>query len=121
RLETVIDQKLIYPLSETTVPEDHKPYLGQYLANYGPYQNAEFKAVSVNGFLMLDIPAQLMFERREPDARGVWKFVMDNNLGVSFVENDEGNVTGLRFQEYGSSAYMPKIQETPVADWILWR
>jgi len=119
RLETSIDQKLIHPRSEDTIPEDHKPCLGQYLANYGPFQNAEFKVVSVNGFLMLDIPTQLIFELREPDARGVWKFVYDNNLGVSFVEDDAGTVTGLRFLDYGSSAYMPKMEETPVADWIL--
>ena len=111
--------KLIHPRSEDTIPEDHKPCLGQYLANYGPFQNAEFKVVSVNGFLMLDIPTQLIFELREPDARGVWKFVYDNNLGVSFVEDDAGTVTGLRFLDYGSSAYMPKMEETPVADWIL--
>ncbi|MFB3785400.1 MAG: serine hydrolase domain-containing protein [bacterium] len=119
RLETVIDQKLIHPSGSGTIPKEQKPYLGNYLANYGPFQNAEFKVVSVNGFLMLDIPTQIIFELREPDSRGVWKFVLDGNMGISFVEDNTGTVTGLRFQEYGSTAYMPKIQETPVADWIL--
>ena len=117
RLEREIDRLLIHPGIEPEIPEEYQPYLGVYLANFGPHHNEEFTVLVLNGRLVLDIPSVFFFELKDPDSRGRWRFVSDNNVSVSFDRDDTGTVTGMRLYEPGHVYRLPKIQTTPVNDW----
>ncbi|MGD2295745.1 MAG: C69 family dipeptidase [Candidatus Aminicenantes bacterium] len=81
------------------VPELYKPYIGVYLANFGPYKNAEFGVKVQNNSLAVDIPGQGVVELKNPDEGGFWYFKISNRVAVSFVEIDEGAVSALKFHE----------------------
>ncbi|MFC2168755.1 hypothetical protein ACFLRW_07190, partial [Acidobacteriota bacterium] len=81
------------------VPEQFKPFLGTYLANFGPYKNAEFKVNVQNNSLAVDIPGQGIVELKEPDELGKRYFKVSNQVAVSFAEGDGGVVSTLEFHE----------------------
>lgn len=81
---------------EETVSDEFQKYVGIYSANFGPFQNAEFKILVQEGKLAIDVPGQDTYELREPNDEGVRKFVATSMAGVSFRENSEtGKVEAL--------------------------
>ncbi len=81
------------------VPEQFKPYVGSYIANFGPYQDAEFEIKVQNNSLAVDIPGQGVIELKDPDDEGKRYFKVSNRIAVSFVETGRGEVTALEFHE----------------------
>ena len=81
------------------VPEQFRPYIGTYLANFGPYKNAEFEVKVQNRTLAVDIPDQGVVELKDPDEEGRWYFKVSPRVAVSFVETASRGVTALRFHE----------------------
>ena len=51
------------------MPDEMKPLIGTYYANFGPFKNTPFQVV-FRWELRMDIPSQLVFELREPDKEG---------------------------------------------------
>jgi secernin len=95
---------------KTGVPEQFRPYIGTYIANFGPYQNAEFEVKVQNNSLAVDIPDQGSFELKEPDDEGKRYFKVSPRVAVSFVETKSGGVTALKFHEM---ALLPKKKAEP--------
>jgi secernin len=81
------------------VPEQFKPYVGIYVANFGPYQNAEFEVKVQNNSLAVEIPGQGVIELKDPDDAGRWYFKISSRIAVSFVETVKTEVTALKFHE----------------------
>jgi hypothetical protein len=81
------------------VPEQFKPFLGIYLANFGTYKDAEFKVTVQNNSLAVDIPVQGLVELKEPDEQGKRFFKVSNQVAVSFEEGEDGTVSTLKFHE----------------------
>jgi len=110
RLERVIDRALLHPGEELTeeVPDELRPFLGTYLANFGQFQNAEFKVLVQNGNLAVDVPGQLVFELKEPDAEGKRYFVLTAEIAVSFDRGEDRVVTGMKLYQAGMTFELPK-------------
>ena len=104
KLESRIDELLVHPeLQEinAAVREEYADYLGEYTANFGPFKNAAFTVTAQNGRLALDIPNQLVYELDDPDEDGLMRFSTSEEVAVSFVLDDNGNVTTLLLHQAG--------------------
>ena len=111
KLESKIDELLIHPeLKELNnhAREQYAKYLGSYTANFGLFQNTEFIVTIQNGGLAIDIPNQLAFELEEPDEEGKWHFKLTDEVAVSFILDDSGNVTAMRLHEAGYVFELPR-------------
>ncbi len=105
KLESKIDELIIHPeLKELNnqAREQYAKYLGSYTANFGPFRNTEFIVTVQNGGLAVDIPNQLVFELKEPDEEGKWRFKLIDEIMVSFKLDGNGNVTAMQLHEDGS-------------------
>ncbi|UCD74512.1 MAG: serine hydrolase [Phycisphaerales bacterium] len=111
RLEEEIDRFLINPdraEAVAEIPDDYRPYLGTYIANFGPYRDVDFTVVTRNGHLAVDVPGQLVFELEDPDDEGRWYFVMTRDVAISFDRDEDGAVTGMRLHQAGMEFELPK-------------
>jgi len=99
------------------IPDAYKPYVGTYVANFGPYKNAEFRVVIKNSRLAVDIPDQMVVELKEPDDEGLWYFSMTNTIAVSFERDSEGKAILLKFYQ---TAILPRKtnEEAPPAEHV---
>ena len=59
RLETTIQDALLRGESADSVPDELKPLIGRYTANFGPFKNTHFQVVFRSGKLALDIPGSI--------------------------------------------------------------
>jgi CubicO group peptidase (beta-lactamase class C family) len=110
-LEAEIDRLFIHPELEdinAIVREQYAPYLGTYTANFGPFHNAGFKVVVLNGKLAVDVPNQFVFELREPDSEGRWQFQLIGQVSVSFEKDASGAVTSMKLHQGGEVFDIPK-------------
>ena len=108
RLETTIQDALLQREGAGKVPDEMKPLIGTYYANFGPFKNTPFQVVFRCGKLALDIPSQLVFELREPDKEGRWQFVLNNATAVSFKKDSGGKVLALVLHQSGMSFELPR-------------
>jgi CubicO group peptidase (beta-lactamase class C family) len=86
---------------------DYEPYIGEYTANFGPFQNEVFTVMVKNNHLAIDVPGQQIYELKEPDSEGKWYFVITDAIAVSF-ERDNGNVTMMKLYQSGLTFELPK-------------
>jgi len=110
-LESEIDRLFVHPELEEineNARERYAPYLGTYVANFGPFRNVEFEVTVLNGQLALDIPNQLVFELGEPDSEGKWHFKLVDILAVSFEQDASGTVTKMKLYEAGEVFELPR-------------
>ena len=103
RFETTIQETLLRKGTPVKVPNELKPYLGTFYANFGPYKNTPFQVVLRNGRLAVDIPDQLVFELKEPDKEGRWAFVLSEKIAVSFKKDQAGKVVSMTLHQSGLS------------------
>ena len=108
RLETTIQDALLQREGAGEVPDEMKPLIGTYYANFGPFKNTPFQVVFRCGKLALDIPSQLVYELREPDKEGRWQFALNNAAAVSFKKDSGGKVLALVLHESGKSFELPR-------------
>jgi CubicO group peptidase (beta-lactamase class C family) len=108
RLETTIQESLLRKGAPVKVPDELKPYLGTFYANFGHYKNTPLEVVFRNGRLAVDIPDQLVFELKEPDKEGRRAFVLSEKVAVSFKKDPAGNVVSMTIHESGLSFELPR-------------
>jgi CubicO group peptidase (beta-lactamase class C family) len=109
RLETTIQDALLQP-EGAEPPDDLKPLLGSYLADFEPFNNEPFQIVFRCGKLAVDVPGQLVFELAEPDAQGRRQFVFTDAIAVSFKKDGEGQVSALIVHQGGKSTELPRVK-----------
>ena len=94
---------------------DYGPYLGKYVANFGPFNDAEFTVLVQNNRLAIDVPGQTVYELKDPDEEGMWYFAVSDTIAVSFERNDAGDVTMLKEYYSGVAFELPRVGvEVPV-------
>jgi secernin len=81
------------------IPSRFRPYVGTYMGNFGPFENAEFEVKVQNERLAVDVPGQMVFELLEPDAEGRRYFALSPLVAVSFKDDGLGGVIGLIFDQ----------------------
>jgi CubicO group peptidase (beta-lactamase class C family) len=108
RFETILQDALLQGEGAGEVPDEWKPLIGTYYANFGRHKDTPFQVVFRCGKLALDIPKRLVFELTEPDNEGRRQLVLSGGTTVSFKKNDEGKVVALVLQEAGMSFELPR-------------
>ena len=94
---------------------DYRPYLGEYVANFGPFSDVEFTVLVQNDRLAVDVPGQTVYELKDPDEEGMWYFAISDTIAVSFERNDAGDVTILKQYQSGLTFELPRVGvEVPV-------
>ena len=79
----------------------YEPYIGEYVANFPPFEDMEFTVLVQNNRLAVDVPGQQVYELRDPDEEGKWYFVITDTIAVSFDRDDDGNVIVLKLHQAG--------------------
>jgi len=93
--------------------EDFAPFLGTYTGNFGPFKNAEFKALVQNGRLSVDVPGQMVYELNPPDDEGKRHFVITDQVAVKFNRDDGGEAYSFVFYQAGYSFELPRQGAEP--------
>jgi hypothetical protein len=108
-LEDEIDRLLIHPdREEAELPEELMACLGSYTALTGPLMFKEFEILERGGRLAVSLPGGVLAELEDSDDEGLWRLTLDSSLAVSFVTDDAGNVTALKFHEAGAVHEVPR-------------
>ena len=88
--------------------EEYEPYIGKYIANFGPFQDVEFTVLVQNDRLAVDVPGQTIYELKDPDEEDKWYFVITDDIAVSFNRDEEGNVIGMKLYQGGYTFELPR-------------
>jgi CubicO group peptidase (beta-lactamase class C family) len=115
RLERALEWLLIDPESHPTPPDPARlrPFLGEYVANFGPFKDAMFRVFEQDGFLAVEIPGQVTTELRDPTPDGRWASVVIDRVSVMFERDDSGEVTAMKWQDRGTVYTLPRATATP--------
>lgn len=80
---------------------DMTELVGDYKANFGPFDDATMAVKMKDGNLAIDVPGQMLFELKNPDDDGKWFFAVTDTVAVSFNRNDDGKVISLTMHQSG--------------------
>jgi len=94
--------------ADTGTAEDYEPYIGEYVANFGQFQDTVFTVLVQNDRLAVDVPGQQVFELKEPDQEGKWYFAISNEIAVSFERDESDNVIGMKMYQAGMTFDLPR-------------
>jgi CubicO group peptidase (beta-lactamase class C family) len=112
RMEETIDRVLIHPgevAPVAEVPEEFRPFVGVYIANFASFENERFEVLVKGGKLALDIPSQMVFELLGPDADGNRPFaIAPEQIKVSFHLGEDGQADALQIHQSGMSFDVPR-------------
>jgi len=86
----------------------YEPYIGEYVANFGQFEDVEFTVLVQNDRLAVDVPGQQVFELKDPDEEGKWYFAISDTIAVSFDRDDEDNVIGMKLHQAGYTFELPR-------------
>jgi CubicO group peptidase (beta-lactamase class C family) len=95
RLETTIQDALLQQNETEEAPDELKPLINTYYANFAGFKNTPFQVKFLCGKLALDIPGDLIYELKEPDNEGRWRFALNDAAAVSFQRNSDGEVISM--------------------------
>jgi len=117
-LERVWEALLGQPADEPEAAEagDHAPYLGRYLANFASFHDAVFEVREQAGKLAVDVPGQMLYTLKEPDAEGRWVFELTDQIAVTFQRDDAGDVVSLTMHQGGLTFEVPREGVEPPAE-----
>jgi CubicO group peptidase (beta-lactamase class C family) len=94
------------PADGTTA--DYEPYIGEYIANFGAFEDEIFTVLVQNDRLAVDVPGQQVFELQEPDEEGKWYFMIDNTIAVSFESDENNDVIAMYMYQAGFTFDLPR-------------
>jgi len=94
--------------ADTGTAEDYEPYIGEYVANFGQFQDTVFTVLVQNDRLAVDVPSQQVFELKEPDQEGKWYFAISNEIAVSFERDENDSVIGMKMYQAGMTFDLPR-------------
>ena len=87
---------------------DFAPYIGNYDANFGPFQDATFEVKDKDGALAVNVPGQMLYELKPPDVEGKWYFALTSQIAISFDMNEEEQVIGMKMYQAGMTFELPR-------------
>ena len=96
------------PTDTDSTGTDYEPYLGEYIANFGQFQDTVFTVLVQNDRLAVDVPGQQVFQLKEPDEEGKWYFAITNDVAISFERDEADNVIGMKMYQAGKTLELPK-------------
>ncbi len=88
---------------------DLTPYVGKYIANFGPFSDARFTVTTAGGKLFVDVPGQTNYELRPPNEEGRWAFALTDAIQVAFDRDDAGKAQVLHMRQGGFDFELPRV------------
>jgi len=104
----VFDALLRDPATDDGKDIDFAPYLGRYIADFGPFSDDHFTVLVQNGNLAVDVPQQMVYELKPPDEQGRWTFAITDQIAVSFERDDKGEIIALNMHQGGLTFELPR-------------
>ncbi|MBU0755712.1 MAG: serine hydrolase, partial [Planctomycetes bacterium] len=101
-------EALLGEVEETEESLDYSPYLGNYIANFGQFVDREYEVIVKDGRLAVDVPNQRIYKLKNPDEQGRWFFALTDQIAVSFVRNEEGEVVAMKQYQSGMELELPR-------------
>ena len=99
------------PSDEADAPAeqlDLAPYLGKFVADFGPFDDARFTVSAENGRLYVDVPGQTKYELKAPNEEGHWVFALTDAIKVSFdLDQASGKAQVLHMYQGGLEFELP--------------
>jgi len=86
----------------------YETYTGEYIANFAAFENTAFTVLVQNNRLAVDVPGQMVYELKDPDEEGKWYFTLTDEIAVSFDEDSEGTITGMKMYQAGMTFELPR-------------
>lgn len=81
--------------------EDLSPYLGKFVADFGPFKDADLTVTEKDGLLFVDVPGQMDYELKRPGKDGKRAFALTDTIKVSFERDEAGKVNAMRLHQGG--------------------
>lgn len=81
------------------VEERFRPYVGEYVADFGGFKNAAFTVLVRGGRLAVDIPGQMTVDLAEPDDEGIRRLILTDRAAFSFAMGEDGLASALRLHQ----------------------
>ena len=88
--------------------EDLDAYPGEYMANFGPFEDTPFVVTARGGQLRLEVPGQGVLTLAPPDEQGRRAFSEAPSVAVSFSRDDGGKVTTMYVHQNGFDFELPR-------------
>ena len=88
--------------------ESFEKYLGNYVANFGPFDNVNFEVLVRNGNLAVDVPGQTVYELHLPEEDGKRFFRLTREIAISFELDASGNPVAMRMYQSGLAFELPR-------------
>ncbi|MFT5732375.1 MAG: CubicO group peptidase (beta-lactamase class C family) [Planctomycetota bacterium] len=97
--------------------EDYSKLIGTYIANFGPFKEAEFKVQLKGEGLAIDIPGQMVFELKAPDDEGKYAFkIAPDEIQISFLRGEDDVVKAVVLYQSGMAFEVPRVGATQDVD-----
>lgn len=94
---------------ESGPTEDFTPYLGEYRADFGAFDEGVFEVLAQGDGLALRIPGQGVIGLRAPDESGRRVSLVRDSLAVSFETNAAGESTWMILHDGPANIDLPRI------------
>lgn len=88
--------------------EDFTPYLGAYVATFGPFDDDRFEVSLKDGKMALEVPGQGVFGLGPADEQGRRPLEIPQDVKVSFARDDSGKVVGMQVHQHGMVFELPR-------------
>jgi len=86
---------------------DYDELTGSYVADFTVFDDERFEVLVQNGRLAVDVPGQMVYELKDPDAEGKWYFALTDEIAVAFERDAEGEVVGMVMYQSGLTFELP--------------
>jgi len=90
-----------------SLPSALEELAGTYVANFGPYIDADWKVSVKDGRLFLEMPGRNALELKDPGQDGIRRLVISDLAGVSFLRGAKNSIIAMK------SAQGPQTFELP--------
>jgi len=114
--ETLLGEWESGEASADGVEIDYDEYVGNYIANFAAFDEAEFVVQVADGKLAIDVPGQTLYALKNPTDEGRWVFALTDAIEISFERDDAGQLTGLTMYQGGFAFECPRegVEVAPV-------
>ena len=95
-------------LADTAVTDDLSKYLGDYVADFGPFHDTTFAVTEKDAVLFVDVPGQTNYELKPASEDGRRPFAVTDTISVSFEADEDGTINMMRMQQGGLNFEIPR-------------
>jgi CubicO group peptidase (beta-lactamase class C family) len=93
--------------------DDAQKYCGKYRDEE---EKMDVTVLHRNGRLAVDVPNEMVYDLRLPDAEGKWALRINDAIAVRFEQGDDGQITAMTMFHEGKERLLPRAADPPAID-----